>query len=604
LADDADWIGRVIDGRYAVDAVLGRGGMGVVLRARHKFTGGLVAVKMLHADLTRDAQIEARFLAEARASNTIGHPAIVKVLDAGRTPDGELYLVMELLAGQPMRSAVSRRLGQLAIRRIALELLDALAAAHARGFVHRDLKPENVFLADPDGTVKLLDFGIAKTLDAGAKMGTQAGVVLGTVAYMAPEQLRDAAGVDARADLWALGVMIYEMLAGRLPYRGTTVEEVFVRLAREEPDPIRAWIPTIAPAIESFMTRALARDPNARFGSAAEMAAALVQLPFETQHVPLPARGPADNSPMATQATGFGATAAVSAPGVTPISQPGQMTPPPIRPAEPRHVMPMPSPMLPPPIAQASAPNRSRTLGIVLALAAAGVIVAAIVVAKGHSSSSTPHGITTDLAIGSAGSQTPASVPPPPLDASPTPPPIDAAPMAQPQPQRETTKPRQPQPQPQQQQPQPQQQQPQQPYPQQPYPQQPAAQTDPCIAGCTQAVSCGMAQQASCVTACETNHIASRCMTNNCSALAACLYQTACNAQIFNGMGTCKQALMCQIQNCRLGDDACGCRCATGMSASHALALYFADACLLACNANETCLQQKCTGYISACSLQ
>ncbi|HEY1546238.1 MAG TPA: serine/threonine-protein kinase, partial [Kofleriaceae bacterium] len=205
-ADGDPWVGRVIDGRYAIEAVLGRGGMGVVLRARHKFTGSLVAVKMLHADLTRDPQIEARFLAEARASNAIDHPAIVKVLDAGRTRESELYLVMELLVGQPMRSAVSRRLGPPAIKRITLELLDPLGAAHARGFVHRDLKPENVFLADPDGAVKLLDFGIAKVLDPSktATIGTQAGVVLGTVAYMAPEQLHDAASVDARADLWAL----------------------------------------------------------------------------------------------------------------------------------------------------------------------------------------------------------------------------------------------------------------------------------------------------------------------------------------------------------------------------------------------------------------
>ena len=278
----AEWIGRIIDGRYLVDSVLGSGGMGVVLRTRHKFTGALVAVKMLRADLHVDAELEARFLAEARAPNAIGHAGIVQVLDAGRTPEGELYLAMELLAGQPMRLAVSRGLGAPTIRRISLELLDALSAAHARGFVHRDLKPENVFLAEPNGTVKLLDFGIAKVLagDLGGAPRTAAGVVLGTLAYMAPEQLADARGVDARADLWAIGVMIYEMLSGRLPYRATTLEQMFVMLARDEPDSIRAYISDVSPSIEAFFTRALVRDPRARFGSAVEMAAALAQLPL------------------------------------------------------------------------------------------------------------------------------------------------------------------------------------------------------------------------------------------------------------------------------------------------------------------------------------
>ena len=567
-ADDA-WLGRVLDGRYAVEAVLGRGGMGVVLRARHKFTGALVAVKMLHSDLTRDAQLEARFLAEARASNAIGHPAIVKVLDAGRTPEGELYLVMELLVGQPMRSAVSRRLGQPAIRRITLELLDALAAAHARGFVHRDLKPENVFLADPDGAVKLLDFGIAKVLDASTKMGTQAGVVLGTVAYMAPEQLRDAAGVDARADLWALGVMIYEMLAGRLPYRGTTVEEIFVRLAREEPDPIRAWIPTVAPAVEHFMSRALARDPAARFSSSAEMAAAFVQLPLDQPHAALPARGPADSSPMATQATGIAAAAAPSVPGV-PLAH--AVTPRP---------MPMP---VPPPIEPA---NRSRLLGVVLALAAVGVIIAAVVVARSHHDSE-PHGITTDLALGSASS----AAPPPPIDAAPvaapTPPPT---PPPSPTPSPSPTPPR-PAPQPR----------PQPGTPQQPYPQQ-AATTDPCQASCQKAATCGMATMVACLSACHTNTLVNNCASTDCNAYSACMIAGTCGP-ILNGAGTCQAALNCETK-CTVGDNACGCACATGMARSHALALFSLNACVLACNGNASCMAQlHCDVLANRCKAQ
>ncbi|HEY0254927.1 MAG TPA: serine/threonine-protein kinase, partial [Kofleriaceae bacterium] len=283
----AEWLGRVIDGRYAVEEVLGQGGMGVVLRARHEFTGAAVALKLLHPELHLDAALEARFLAEARASNQIGHPAIVQVLDAGRTPDGVLYLAMELLVGEPLRAAVHRNLGAMEIKRIGAVLLDALGAAHARGFVHRDLKPENVFLT-ADGAVKLLDFGIAKNVKSATVGRTEAGVLLGTLAYMAPEQLRDASTVDPRADLWAIGVMLYELVSGRLPMEAATLEDLFVRLATEEPDPITRWIPTIAPEVAQFFARALARDPGARFQTAQEMAAALAPLPLDAHRAQVP----------------------------------------------------------------------------------------------------------------------------------------------------------------------------------------------------------------------------------------------------------------------------------------------------------------------------
>src|SRR5690242_3169271 len=150
-----EWAGRVIDGRYVVENVVGSGGMGVVLAARHKFTGARVAVKMVRKDLGIDPEIEARFLAEARVPEAIGHRGVVRTLDAGKTPEGELYLAMELLVGNSLRQQMQK--GPLtlgAIRRIGMELLDVLAAAHARGVVHRDIKPENVFLVAPDGAVK------------------------------------------------------------------------------------------------------------------------------------------------------------------------------------------------------------------------------------------------------------------------------------------------------------------------------------------------------------------------------------------------------------------------------------------------------------------
>jgi len=307
---DDDWTGRLIDGRYAVESVLGKGGMGLVLKARHKFTGVQVAVKVLRPELQLDTEVQMRFLGEARAPNAIGHPGIVQVVDAGKAPDGLLYLVMELLQGRPLREPLAR--GELThpeLRRIMMELFDALAAAHVRGFVHRDLKPENVFLAGPAATVKLLDFGIAKVLDAGlARVQTGLGVLLGTPAYMAPEQVSDASGVDARADLWAAGIMIYEMLSGHLPFVGDTTGAFFAAIATKDPTPIRAFLPSAPPALDAFFSRALARELFRRFASAQEMAHAFAALPLGFAPTGTAAAG----SSSATVATGAAIAVSVS----------------------------------------------------------------------------------------------------------------------------------------------------------------------------------------------------------------------------------------------------------------------------------------------------
>jgi hypothetical protein len=316
----AEWIGRVVDGRYVVEGLVGRGGMGVVLAARHKFTGARVALKMVRADLGLDGEIEARFLAEARVPASIGHRSVVQTLDAGKTAEGELYLVMELLAGRSLRHDLMRGVGAPSARRIGMELLDVLAAAHARGIVHRDVKPENVFLVEPDASVKLLDFGITKVL-AGARSilpRTAAGVLLGTIEYMAPEQLADARGVDARADLWAVSVMLYEMLAGRRPFRATTTEEMFTALVRGVPDPIRVALPSAPPEFDAFFARALAREPQHRFASAGEMAMALARLPLGAAAAVV-AKPSAGN---VTMATGFAATSATPGSGVPGLAPP------------------------------------------------------------------------------------------------------------------------------------------------------------------------------------------------------------------------------------------------------------------------------------------
>ncbi len=272
-------VGQVVDGRYELEAVIGKGGMGCVFRARHVITHGKVALKVLTD--TVDAELQQRFLAEARAASTIGHPAIVAVSDASRTPEGQLYLVMELLAGKPLRDSLRTGLPGDQIRRVGLELLDALGAAHRQGIVHRDLKPENIFLLAGTGAVKVLDFGIAKVLGA-ATTSTVTGHILGTLEYMAPEQLLDAATVDGRADLWATGIILYELIAGVRPFGGATREAKYAALALEEPMAIEDVVPVSAD-VAAFFQVALARDPRARFQTAADMSAALRTLSMVPQ---------------------------------------------------------------------------------------------------------------------------------------------------------------------------------------------------------------------------------------------------------------------------------------------------------------------------------
>jgi eukaryotic-like serine/threonine-protein kinase len=273
----SSWQGRVVDGRYTLEAMLGEGGMGVVYRARHALTGGEVALKLMHPHVAALPDVANRFLAEARAPAAIGHPGIVKVTDAGKTPDGELYLVMELLRGETLRQRLDRGRPppELAFR-YAARILDPLVAAHAAGIIHRDLKPENVFMVE-DGALKLLDFGIAKVEAPGAA-ATATGSVMGTANYMSPEQLRDTSKVDQRADLWAVSVILFEALTGKRPFDGPSAPDVVVNiLSKPAPPPSSAMSPC-PPELDAFFARAFASDPAKRFASAAEMAAAVASL--------------------------------------------------------------------------------------------------------------------------------------------------------------------------------------------------------------------------------------------------------------------------------------------------------------------------------------
>ncbi|MFO0758153.1 MAG: protein kinase [Byssovorax sp.] len=333
--------GTIIDGRYAVEAALGEGGMGVVLRAKHTFTGALCAVKVLHPHLRLQDNLAARFMAEARAPATIGHPGIVRITDAGRTPEGDLYLVMELLEGETLKARMAR--GPVpfdAVRRVLTDVLDALGAAHAAGLVHRDLKPDNVFLCKPNDAVKLLDFGIVKVVREGqpdSHAATTTGAVLGTLTYMSPEQLRDPRQVDLRTDLWAVGVMLYELVTGLRPYEADTFGEMVAALLTGPPRPLGEQLAQAPEGLDALIQRALTHDPRQRFGSAAEMAAALRSLPaapirrrgMSAPTLPMgpPSSSAASTSPgSAPPSPAFAALAAVTVPGA-PLSAPRESSP-------------------------------------------------------------------------------------------------------------------------------------------------------------------------------------------------------------------------------------------------------------------------------------
>jgi len=271
-------IGETIDGRYAIQSVVGGGGGGTVYRARHVGLSRSLALKVLRADLAQDTELSARFLQEAQATAAIKHPNVVSITDFGRLPDNRPYFVMELLAGRTLASLV-RAGGALpprAAARVAIAIAQGLEAAHAAGVIHRDLKPENVFVLDDEAKeVRVVDFGAA--LIVGASRLTKQGVVFGTPYYMSPEQ---AAGkeVDHRCDIYALGVIFYEMLTGRVPFEGDTYMGVLTQHMFALPRPPSQAVPDLdgkLGAVEAVVLRALAKDPNERYATMSELEAAI-----------------------------------------------------------------------------------------------------------------------------------------------------------------------------------------------------------------------------------------------------------------------------------------------------------------------------------------
>ncbi len=283
--DEKGIIGTYIDGRYLIRRLIGEGGMGLVYEAEHVEIGRRVAVKVLHAMYTRQNEVVARFRSEARAATRIGHPHIIDVFDSGTTVDGAVYFVMEFLEGRDLSQTLEDD-GPMMPQRamlIAREICMALMAAHKANILHRDLKPENVFLILRDGNpdfVKVLDFGIAKTMEGlSERVGrlTSPGVAMGTPEYMAPEQ---AAGqqIDARADVYAIGAILYEMLSGRPPHEGQNIMEVLTRKATVAPVPIEVSRPDVPRDLQHLVMRTLAISPDLRPQSMEAMAQELTKL--------------------------------------------------------------------------------------------------------------------------------------------------------------------------------------------------------------------------------------------------------------------------------------------------------------------------------------
>ena len=272
-------VGTTVKGKYRIDGVLGVGGTAAVYAATHR-NRNRVAVKVLHRELALDAALRARFVREGYVANTVEHRGTVRVLDDDVNDDGSVFLVMELLEGETIGARwerCGRVLGAKEVATITRDLLDVLAAAHAKGIVHRDLKPENLFLTS-DGTLKVLDFGIARLREA-SPSATRTGFVMGTPAFMPPEQaLGRAREVDVLSDIWAAGATAFALLSGRYVHEGETSEEVLIFAATKPAPRVAVIAPSVPPELAEIVDRALAFEKRDRWPSARAMQQALSHL--------------------------------------------------------------------------------------------------------------------------------------------------------------------------------------------------------------------------------------------------------------------------------------------------------------------------------------
>jgi serine/threonine-protein kinase len=271
--------GDVIDGKYRIVRLIGEGGMGAVYEGENIRIHRTVAIKVLHAGVAENQDAVQRFEREAQAAGRIGSEHIVEVLDLGNLPDGDRFMVMEFMDGDSLSARIQKR-GRLTAQEtypVARQILEGLSAAHGAGIIHRDLKPDNVFLLKRRGGhvdfVKLLDFGISKFSALSGESGfsmTRTGAVMGTPYYMSPEQAKGAKGMDHRADLYAVGVILYECITGRVPFNADTFNELLFKIVLETPQPIEQVVPDSDAQFNQIIQRAMAREPGVRYQSARE----------------------------------------------------------------------------------------------------------------------------------------------------------------------------------------------------------------------------------------------------------------------------------------------------------------------------------------------
>jgi eukaryotic-like serine/threonine-protein kinase len=279
--------GQVLVGKYRVERVLGVGGMGVVVAAHHLQLDERVAIKFMLREALENAEAVARFAREARAAVRIKSEHVARVSDVGVLDTGAPYMVMEYLDGSDLSAWLKQR-GHLPIEQaveFVLQASEAIAEAHALGIVHRDLKPANLFvIRRPDGalSVKVLDFGISKVTSLGSSAPdfgmTKTSAIMGSPLYMSPEQMRAAKEADARSDIWALGVILYELLAGITPFMSEALPELILKIATEAPAPIRDRVPGAPLALEAVILKCLEKDPRKRFATIGELAVALAEF--------------------------------------------------------------------------------------------------------------------------------------------------------------------------------------------------------------------------------------------------------------------------------------------------------------------------------------
>jgi serine/threonine-protein kinase len=273
-------VGAVLRGKYRLDRLLGVGGMGSVFAATHTNNKNRVAIKILHAELSLNTEVRARFLREGYVANTVEHPGAVRVLDDDATDDGAVFLVSDLLDGETLQARWERHvtMAKEDVALVAIQLLDVLSAAHAKGILHRDVKPENVFLTRTGG-VKVLDFGIARLREGGAHDSiTSAGQMVGTPAFMAPEQALGRDDLGPQADVWAVGATMFALLTARFVHEARTNSELLVFTATRPPRPIASVDASVSPPLAAIIDKALSFDPADRWPDARAMQRALREL--------------------------------------------------------------------------------------------------------------------------------------------------------------------------------------------------------------------------------------------------------------------------------------------------------------------------------------